>query len=566
MASGTLSNNERDSTKTSDLSYTRRGTLALLGTGMMAGVMGTARASSHESRVYNGSSGTFIAENGGEVVYRGGDLIAAIQAGVDSLTPGRTSTETVRVDASGRTGSHSWDGDVKAVDLPSYTVLDVPGTITVNDSGSDLIVPVRAEDVHDIAIPRLNMEGNPRYGVWIKSCSNVSFGNVWMSLPTTSDIGIGLRIDASGDNGRTTNVQIDNAYIEESLSHAIETYGVDGIDIGQVHSENTGGCGLLLNDTATATVDNVVAINPDPGGGYAGFRVANHAGPNISVGHVTCRGGGRGVFGVSGSHDFTIDSVHLVECDSHGILIQDCQNATINRGLVRNCNNEAVRIDSRSSDRYLSAENITIQNLRIADVRDNKRQTYGILETGPGTNNNAVRNNDVRDGGTEALIEIYADSTEVRGNVTQGSTDFISSGTYYIEAVHSGKVADVSGKSTENGANIVQWSYTGGANQHWNIEHLGGGVYRAAAVHSGKLMEVNDASIDFGANVQQWPSNGHPTQMWHIVDRGSGEYSIENVNSGQALDVYNRSTENGANIMQYPWTSADNQRWAFTDV
>lgn len=416
MTGNSLSNDETQRSTNGRSKITRRRILTLAGAGLFAGAIGTVRAAS-DARVYE-SGGTFYADNGGSTVYSGGDLIDAIQAAVDSLTSGRTSKETVLVEASGQTGSHSWDGDVKAVDLPSYTTLDVPGTITVNDSGDDLIVPVRAEDVTDIEIPRLNVEGNPRYGMWIKSCSNVSLGDIWMSLPTAESIGLGIRIDDSGSNGRTTNVSLDYAYVEECSHHAVETYGVDGLDVGEVRTQNTGGCGLLLNDTSGATIETVDAVNPDPGGGYAGFRVANGAGPDITVQNVTVRGGARGVFGVSGSHGFTVENVDIEETDVHGILIQDCQNASINGGTVRNTYNEGVRIDSRSSDTHSPASNVTIQNLRVVDDRADKQQRYGIYETGPDTNNNAILNNDVRNGGTVAEIEVYADSTVVEGNTT----------------------------------------------------------------------------------------------------------------------------------------------------
>lgn len=565
MANDSLSQTNEGDSRINDVQCTRRQALTLMGSGMIGctAIIGTARAAPYDARVYRDSSDTWIAENGGAVVASGSDYINVIQAAVDSLTDGRTAKERVLVEDSGDTGPHSWDGDVKAIDLPSYTILDVPATINVNDTGDDLIIPIRAQDVSHIDIPRLNVTGNPRYGVWIKSCSDVYFGSVWMSLPTTSDVGIGLRIDDSGNNGRTTDVVLDYAYVEESKSHGVETYGVDRFDVGQVHTEYTGGCGLLLNNTADATVDTVVALEPDPNGGYAGFRCANHAGPNITVDHVTCRGGARGVFGVSGSYGITVESVHIVETDINGILIQDCQDVNINGGLVRNCYGEAVRIDSRASDRYYSASEVTVRDLRVADVRSNKQQTYGILETGPGTNNNHILDNDLRDAGTTADLDVYADNTEVRGNVLSGSTDLISSGRYRIENVNSGKVADVEAGSTADGANIFQWTYNGVANQHWDVTHLGEGEYEVRAVHSGKLMEVDAALIDDGANVQQWSSNSHPTQTWRIIDRGGGEYSVENAHSGKVTDVYGGSVEDGANIIQWPWRGSDNQRWTF---
>jgi hypothetical protein len=36
-----------------------------------------------------------------------------------------------------------------------------------------------------------------------------------------------------------------------------------------------------------------------------------------------------------------------------------------------------------------------------------------------------------------------------------------------MTAVHSGKVADVIGGNTADGANVIQWDYVGGANQQW---------------------------------------------------------------------------------------------------
>lgn len=134
--------------------------------------------------------------------------------------------------------------------------------------------------------------------------------------------------------------------------------------------------------------------------------------------NVTVRGGARGVFGVSDSHDFTIETVDIEGTEVHGIFIQDCQNASINGGTVRNNYNEGVRIDSRSSGAHPPTSGVTIQNLRVVDDRANKQQTYGIYETGPDTNNNAILNNDVWNGGTVAEIEVYADSTVVQGNTT----------------------------------------------------------------------------------------------------------------------------------------------------
>ncbi|WP_254763164.1 RICIN domain-containing protein [Natrinema marinum] len=533
----------------------RRAVLTTLGTGVAAaaGFGATVSASSHEAEVWS-SGGTWYADAHGTGVYAGNDMLDAIQAAVDGLTPGRTTKETVVVQNGGTVGPTS---EVHAVDLPSYTTVDVRGTITVEDTGDELVVPIRAQSVESIEIPTISIAGNPRYGIWIQSCSDVTLGTVDMTLYETSSIGLGVRID-DDDGGRSRNVSLDAATIEGCAHHAVETYGVDGVDIGTVTTADTGGCGLLLNDTTGATVGTVDATNPDPGGGQ-----------NVTVQEVIVRGGARGVFGVSGSSGFTVEHVDIEGTTSQGILLQDCQNVSINGGTVRNSNSEGVRIDSRDGGSHPAAENVTVQNLRVVDDRANPQQSYGIRETGPGTANNAILNNDLRNAGTVADLEVYASSTDTRGNVLTGeepSSDGVPDGRYVLENANSGQLLEVVNASTADGANVQQWPANGHPTQQWDVREQGNGEYVLENVNSGKLLEVANASTADGANVQQWPANGHPTQRWSIRDLGNGQYELVNVNSGKLLEVANASTADGANVQQWPANGHHTQRWVLSSV
>ncbi|PGF18220.1 hypothetical protein CP556_03900 [Natrinema sp. CBA1119] len=496
-------------------------------------------------------------------------MLDAIQAAVDGLTPGRTTKETVVVENGGTVGPTS---EVHAVDLPSYTTLDVRGPITVEDTGDDLVVPIRARSVESIEIPNITVNGNPRYGIWVQSCADVTLGNVEMALYETSSIGLGVRID-DDDGDRSRNVSLNSATIEGCAHHAIETYGVDGVGIGTVTTADTGGCGLLLNDTTDATVGTVDATNPDPGGGYAGFRVANGGGQNVTVREVIVRGGARGVFGVSGSSGFTVEHVDIEGTTSQGILLQDCQNAAINGGIIRNSNSEGVRIDSRDGGSHPAAENVTVQNLRVVDDRATPQQPYGIRETGPGTANNAILNNDLRNAGTVTDLEVSASSTETRGNVLtgeeppdDGASGGVADGRYVLENVNSGTVLEAANASTADGANVQQWPANGHPTQHWDVQDRGNGEYELSNVNSGKLLEVANASTADGANVQQWPANGHPTQRWTVRELGNGEYELSNVNSGKRLEVANASTADGANVQQWSANGHPTQRWILSGV
>jgi alpha-glucosidase len=73
---------------------------------------------------------------------------------------------------------------------------------------------------------------------------------------------------------------------------------------------------------------------------------------------------------------------------------------------------------------------------------------------------------------------------------------------------------DVSGSSTSAGANIVQWTSSGGASQQWSLAAVSGGYYNIVNRNSGLLLDVSGASNTAGANIIQWISTGGTNQQW----------------------------------------------------
>jgi hypothetical protein len=134
---------------------------------------------------------------------------------------------------------------------------------------------------------------------------------------------------------------------------------------------------------------------------------------------------------------------------------------------------------------------------------------------------------------------------------------------YRLTAVHSGKVADISGASTSAGALLHQWSATGGLNQQFDFLDSGGGYYRIRARHSGMVLQAGSGS---GADITQQPENGAASQQWQVVDRGSGAISFVNRQSGLAMDVWSASTADGARISQYAVNGNANQRFQLQRV
>ncbi len=315
------------------------------------------------------SGSTWTARRGSGTVYTGSDMRAAVQAAIGSLTANRTSKERVVVRGSGTMSAGS------RISLPSYTVLDVCGTINVTGSGSGDQAPVYSRGTRDIEVQHLNVTGAPLYGIFLRNVQNVVLGQIDMRLSA----GLGVRIDNRGDTSQwTKNVRIDNVYVSGASSHAVETYGVDGLTVGTVTARNVGESGLLLNQTINATVTKVDADGAGTGTGYAAFRMANRNGrvgssypTNIRVGEVVARGGGRGVFCVSESGGAVIDRVNLSNTGNNAILVENCYNVNIAAQSGTVSGGGEIRLAARSE--FPNNSDITIQNLTVTNsaIREN---------------------------------------------------------------------------------------------------------------------------------------------------------------------------------------------------
>lgn len=309
------------------------------------------------------SGGTWTARNGSRTVYTGTSMLSAMQAAVSSLTAGRTSKQQVVVRGSGTMSAGS------RLSLPSYTVLDVCGTVNVTGSGSGDQAVVYARGVRDVEVQHLTVTGALLYGIFVRNGTNITLGQIDMRLSG----GLGIRIDNHGDRTvRTRNVRIDNVYVSGTSTHGVETYGLDGLTVGTVVARNTGHSGLLLNDTINASVTTVDAQGAGTGTGYAAFRMANRNGrigssypTNIRVGQVIARGGGRGVFCVSESGGAVIDRVDIAQTGNNAILIENCYNVTIAAQSGSVTGPGDIRLAARSE--FPNTSDIIIQNLRVTN-------------------------------------------------------------------------------------------------------------------------------------------------------------------------------------------------------
>lgn len=149
------------------------------------------------------------------------------------------------------------------------------------------------------------------------------------------------------------------------------------------------------------------------------------------------------------------------------------------------------------------------------------------------------------------------------GSGTVPGNGIVSGGTYKLVNRASGKALDVNNSSTADGADVIQWGYSGGNNQKWVLTDTGNG-YKIINANSGKALDVYKSSLEDGTDVIQWTDKGQTNQRWNLVDLGNGYYQVVNVNSGKMLDVEKGSTADGGNVIQWTSNNGYNQQWQIT--
>lgn len=295
---------------------------------------------------------------------------AALERAFARLTPGRNEKESVVVEGSGTMRSD------ERLDIPSYTILDVCGTVHVtNDGGSGDQAPFYARNREHIEIRHATITGTPLYSMFFRRVHHLHLGKIDIQLDGS---GFGIRIDNEpqnndwGRSNRVMDVRLDDIYVAGTSNHGVETYGVDGLVVGRVVARNVGYAGLLLNATINAEVGLVDGEDVGTGTGYAVFRIANEAGRdgsewppgNIHVEEVRALRGGRGIFCVSDSGGLTVDRLHLVDTGNNSILLENCHQTRIGAESGTIENSGELRISQRT-DEHTPTSNVTVQNLTV---------------------------------------------------------------------------------------------------------------------------------------------------------------------------------------------------------
>ncbi len=167
--------------------------------------------------------------------------------------------------------------------------------------------------------------------------------------------------------------------------------------------------------------------------------------------------------------------------------------------------------------------------------------------------------------------DVYTNATAQTGNllamealtsvVVQAVTEMNPlTGVHAISNVGNGLAID-NGSSTAQGANIIQWAFTGGKPQKWIFTQNSDSSWNIVSLYSGLALDDPASSTANGTQMDQWSTNAGANQKWWVDVQSDGSYKIWNVASGLALDNDSR-TASGSPLIQWSWTGSANQRWS----
>lgn len=129
-------------------------------------------------------------------------------------------------------------------------------------------------------------------------------------------------------------------------------------------------------------------------------------------------------------------------------------------------------------------------------------------------------------------------------------------------------VLDISGCSSENGANAQLWKRSGSGAQRFRLTYDSGlGAYEIVCCGTGLALDVKSADFSSGANVQQYSRNGTAAQRWLIEAREDGTYTIASAgNPSLALDAKWGSTSDGTNVRIFTANGTSAQGWKLVSI
>ena len=297
-------------------------------------------------------------------------LLDCLNVGQSLLTSGRSSKEKICVITSGSTGTAAQNQNSKvsttnrmsnsvSYKLSSYTIIDflnntiycdMSESFTSNNITYNINAFIDIErQVHDSSIRNLIFIGMPTYSIFIAQSYQIMMNNIYVGVAKGETHAAGIGIRAQSQANAIANVDLsrwahdlyfENLRFDGTEEHGIETFNVYNIYMGTIKiTDASVGCGVLLNCSYNAWINNIIAIRCCTSATYAALRLANDCGPNINVHYVYGEACGNGIFLVSSSNGITIDKINLVNTHSSAVYVGGSAGLYIKSGIIQSNGN-----------------------------------------------------------------------------------------------------------------------------------------------------------------------------------------------------------------------------------
>ena len=373
----------------------------------------------------NYTTDTVVTNNSDFVLYETSydGLLDCLNASFSLLTSNRTTKEKIAVITSGSTGSAKLNQNSTvsknnrmynsvAIKPSSYTILDFQDNYIYIDYSETFVSSSTTYNIYSlfdmergakyITISNITILGRCTYGAFLAQSSFILFKNFHMQIAQGENKSCGIGIRAQSQANAIANVEhsrwshdlfFDNCSFDGLEEHGIETFNVYNMYAKTIKANDIGGCGILLNCTYNAWINEVIAKRCCPSATYAATRFANDAGPNINIHYVYGEACGNGIFLVSSSNGITIDKANLINTHSTPVYVGGSAGLNIQSGKILSNNGEikyskydgttgtteaakgsAIFLVNGSSSQFLPQWNNVFENIKIEGYK------YGYTE------------------------------------------------------------------------------------------------------------------------------------------------------------------------------------------
>lgn len=337
----------------------------------------------------------------------------------------------------------------------------------------------------------LTLNNNANMGIRISRASDLVFSNLKIYGGS-----IGIRVDSHPsrpyEEGRWVyNVSVQNCRFENTSSHGLETYGVNGFTANTIVARNCGECGVLLNRTVNGTIGTVDAYRCSYGGGYAGLRFANDC-SNVTTNMLYAKECGRGYFVLTGSNNIHLNNCEITDCTNIGIWLENVVNCTVKAG----CSNCGVAVSGSGS--YANVSN-SCSGSGGGTAYQIKNRGTGLFLDGMGRTTNG------------SVVCQWGNTTH-----PNSQWEMIAVGNYYqFKNVATGLFLDGYGYTT-NGADLAQYANTTHVNAQWSVINMDGTYVRLQNRGTGLYLDGMGRTTN-GDAAGQWSNTSHVNAQWQLI-------------------------------------------------